>query len=406
MAETDLKPFTSESVTEGHPDKVCDLIADAILDEVLKEDPSSRVAVELVATKGLVHVVGEISTQGYVEIPDVVREEVVEIGYDSLVAGFDGNSCGVSVSIGQQSPDIAGSIDVALEQRNHQGSLDEVDPRDVQGAGDQGMMFGFACDETPDLMPAPLWLAHRFAKQLADVRKDGSAPLILPDGKTQVTLLYDGHKPVALDTLVVSTQHQEELGLEELTELVRRTVVEPVLLDSDLGLDTDGMRLLVNPSGRFVLGGPAADSGLTGRKLQVDTYGGAAPHGGGAFSGKDPSKVDRSGAYAARWVAKNIVGAGLASRCDIQLAYAIGSSQPVSIWVDTSGTGVIPDREISRIIREVFDLRPLGIIEELDLLNTDVIHYRDTASYGHFGRPGFTWENLDRVDALRDAARL
>lgn len=406
MAETDLKPFTSESVTEGHPDKVCDLIADAILDEVLKEDPSSRVAVELVATKGLVHVVGEISTQGYVEIPDVVREEVVEIGYDSLVAGFDGNSCGVSVSIGQQSPDIAGSIDVALEQRNHQGSLDEVDPRDVQGAGDQGMMFGFACDETPDLMPAPLWLAHRFAKQLADVRKDGSAPLILPDGKTQVTLLYDGHKPVALDTLVVSTQHQEELGLEELTELVRRTVVEPVLLNSDLGLDTDGMRLLVNPSGRFVLGGPAADSGLTGRKLQVDTYGGAAPHGGGAFSGKDPSKVDRSGAYAARWVAKNIVGAGLASRCDIQLAYAIGSSQPVSIWVDTSGTGVIPDREISRIITEVFDLRPLGIIEELDLLNTDVIHYRDTASYGHFGRPGFTWENLDRVDALRDAARL
>ena len=406
MAETDLKPFTSESVTEGHPDKVCDLIADAILDEVLKEDPSSRVAVELVATKGLVHVVGEISTQGYVEIPDVVREEVVEIGYDSLVAGFDGNSCGVSVSIGQQSPDIAGSIDVALEQRNHQGSFDEVDPRDVQGAGDQGMMFGFACDETPDLMPAPLWLAHRFAKQLADVRKDGSAPLILPDGKTQVTLLYDGHKPVALDTLVVSTQHQEELGLEELTELVRRTVVEPVLLDSDLGLDTDGMRLLVNPSGRFVLGGPAADSGLTGRKLQVDTYGGAAPHGGGAFSGKDPSKVDRSGAYAARWVAKNIVGAGLASRCDIQLAYAIGSSQPVSIWVDTSGTGVIPDREISRIITEVFDLRPLGIIEELDLLNTDVIHYRDTASYGHFGRPGFTWENLDRVDALRDAARL
>ena len=406
MAETDLKPFTSESVTEGHPDKVCDLIADAILDEVLKEDPSSRVAVELVATKGLVHVVGEISTQGYVEIPDVVREEVVEIGYDSLVAGFDGNSCGVSVSIGQQSPDIAGSIDVALEQRNHQGSLDEVDPRDVQGAGDQGMMFGFACDETPDLMPAPLWLAHRFAKQLADVRKDGSAPLILPDGKTQVTLLYDGHKPVALDTLVVSTQHQEELGLEELTELVRRTVVEPVLLDSDLGLDTDGMRLLVNPSGRFVLGGPAADSDLTGRKLQVDTYGGAAPHGGGAFSGKDPSKVDRSGAYAARWVAKNIVGAGLASRCDIQLAYAIGSSQPVSIWVDTSGTGVIPDREISRIITEVFDLRPLGIIEELDLLNTDVIHYRDTASYGHFGRPGFTWENLDRVDALRDAARL
>lgn len=406
MAETDLKPFTSESVTEGHPDKVCDLIADAILDEVLKEDPSSRVAVELVATKGLVHVVGEISTQGYVEIPDVVREEVVEIGYDSLVAGFDGNSCGISVSIGQQSPDIAGSIDVALEQRNREGSSDEVDPRDVQGAGDQGMMFGFACDETPDLMPAPLWLAHRFAKQLADVRKDGSAPLILPDGKTQVTLLYDGHKPVALDTLVVSTQHQEELGLEELTELVRRTVVEPVLLDSDLGLDTDGMRLLVNPSGRFVLGGPAADSGLTGRKLQVDTYGGAAPHGGGAFSGKDPSKVDRSGAYAARWVAKNIVGAGLASRCDIQLAYAIGSSQPVSIWVDTSGTGVIPDREISRIITEVFDLRPLGIIEELDLLNTDVIHYRDTASYGHFGRPGFTWENLDRVDALRDAARL
>lgn len=405
MTESVLKPFTSESVTEGHPDKVCDRIADTILDEILEQDPAARVAVELVATKGLIHVVGEVTTKAYVEIPDILRHEVLEIGYNSLAAGFDGNSCGVSVSLGQQSPDIAGSVEVSLESRDVTGGT-ILDPRDLQGAGDQGMMFGFACDETPDLMPAPIWLAHKFARKLAQVRKDGSAPLLLPDGKTQVTLLYDGLRPVGVDTVVISTQHHEELDLETLTEQVSTLVADPVLEEYGMGLDTSDMRLLVNPSGRFVVGGPGADSGLTGRKLQVDTYGGAAPHGGGALSGKDPSKVDRSGTYAARWVAKNVVGAGLARRCDVQLAYAIGSSQPISIWVDTRGTGVIPDAEIARIINQVFDLRPLGIIEDLGLLDTGSIQYRDTASYGHFGRPEFPWENLDRVDALRDAARL
>lgn len=405
MTELVLKPFTSESVTEGHPDKVCDRIADAILDEIMDQDPAARVAVELVATKGLIHVVGEVTTKAYVEIPDILRREVLDIGYDSLAAGFDGNSCGVSVSLGQQSPDIAGSVAVSMETRDAV-DIEGVDPRDLQGAGDQGMMFGFACDETPDLMPAPIWLAHRFARKLAHVRKDGSAPLLLPDGKTQVTLLYDGFRPVGIDTVVVSSQHREELDLETLTEQVSTLVVDPVLNDTDLDLDTSAMRLMVNPSGRFVVGGPGADSGLTGRKLQVDTYGGAAPHGGGALSGKDPSKVDRSGTYAARWVAKNIVGAGLARRCDVQLAYAIGSSQPVSVWVDTRGTGVIPDQEIARIVRQVFDLRPLGIIEDLNLLDIEAIRYRDTASYGHFGRGEFPWENLDRVDELRAAARL
>ena len=405
MSQPVLKPFTSESVTEGHPDKVCDKIADAILDEILDQDPAARVAVELVATKGLIHVVGEVTTKAYVEIPDVLRREVLDIGYDSLAAGFDGNSCGISVSLGQQSPDIADSVEASLEARTI-GAEADMDPRDLQGAGDQGMMFGFACDETPDLMPAPIWFAHRFARKLAQVRKDGSAPLFLPDGKTQVTLLYDGLRPVGIDTVVVSTQHREELDLDTLTEQVSALVVDPVLEEDSLGLDTSNMRLLVNPSGRFVIGGPGADSGLTGRKLQVDTYGGAAPHGGGALSGKDPSKVDRSGTYAARWVAKNVVAAGLAKRCDVQLAYAIGSSQPVSVWVDTRGTGIIPDQEIARIIRDVFDLRPLGIIEDLHLLDREAVRYRDTASYGHFGRPQFPWENLDRVDELRQAAAL
>ncbi len=405
MSKQGLRPFTSESVTEGHPDKVCDRIADSILDEVLQQDPTARVAVELVATKGLVHVVGEVTTDAYVEIPDVVRREVTDIGYDSHIAGFDGNSCGVSVSLGQQSPEIADSVAESLELRTASPSAPS-DPRDAQGAGDQGMMFGYACSETPDLMPAPIWLAHKLARQLSEVRKAKKVSGLLPDGKTQVTLLYDGKKPVAIDTVVVSTQHEENLDFDSLQQAVTESVVQPVIYESGLDLDSSDMRLLVNPSGRFVLGGPAADSGLTGRKLIVDTYGGAAPHGGGAFSGKDPSKVDRSGSYAARWVAKNVVGAGLADQCLLQVAYAIGSSRPVSVAVDTGGTGVISDERIAEIITEVFDLRPLGLIEDLRLLDAENLHYRDTAAYGHFGRPGFTWEELDRLEPLREAARL
>ncbi len=395
-----LRPFTSESVTEGHPDKLADRVSDAILDAVLEQDPTGRVAVETVATRGLVHVVGELTTSAYVEIPAIVRDEVTSIGYDSQEAGFDGQSCGVSVSLSEQSPDISSSVTKSLEAR-----LDEAqDPRDTQGAGDQGMMFGYAANETPDLMPAPLWLSHKLAKQLADVRKSGDAPGVLPDGKTQVTLLYDGLKPVALDTVVVSSQHTADLALGDLEEIVRSQVVEPVLESAGLDLDTSDLSLLVNPSGRFVVGGPAADAGLTGRKIIVDTYGGSARHGGGAFSGKDPSKVDRSGAYAARWAAKNAVAAGLADQLELQLAYAIGSSRPVSVAVDSKGTGVMPDAELARIIQEVFDFRPLGIIEDLRLLDPGVVHYRDTAAYGHFGREQFPWESLDRVADLRAAA--
>ncbi|WRS31226.1 methionine adenosyltransferase [Actinomycetaceae bacterium MB13-C1-2] len=396
------QPFTSESVTEGHPDKVCDRISDSVLDAVLAQDSQARVAVEVVGTKGLIHVVGELTTEAYVEIPQIVREEVLRIGYDSQQAGFDGNSCGVSVSIGQQSPDISGSVTESLELRRDSNA----DIRDQQGAGDQGIMFGFACDETPDLMPAPIWLAHRLARKLSDVRRSPGNPGLLPDGKTQVTLRYADGIPVAVDTIVVSTQHLESIAQVDLEEAVRSLVVDSVLAESGLDLDTSEIRVLVNPSGRFVLGGPAADAGLTGRKIIVDSYGGSAPHGGGAFSGKDPSKVDRSGTYAARWVAKNVVAAGLAKRCEIQLSYAIGSARPVSIAVDTRGTGIIPDSELSKIVQDTFDLRPRGIIEDLGLLNTEKIKYQNTAAYGHFGREEFPWESLERVPELRSAAGI
>lgn len=389
--------MTSESVTEGHPDKVCDKISDSILDSLLKQDCGSRVAVETVATTGLITVVGEVTTQGYADIPYIVREAVNEIGYNSADMGFDGSTCGVQVSIGQQSPDIAGGVDRALEVREGASS---TDLRDVQGAGDQGMVFGYACDETPDLMPAPIWLAHRLSERLAYVRKHEVVEGLRPDGKTMVTVLYDGIKPVAVDNVLVSTQHDPDLHGLVLEDLVSRYVVQPVLEEKAANLDTSNCSLLVNPSGRFVLGGPAADAGLTGRKIIVDTYGGAAPHGGGAFSGKDPSKTDRSAAYGARWIAKNIVAAGLAKRCQVQVAYAIGQARPISVVVDTYGTGEVSDQKLSAAVREVFDLRPLGLIEDLGLLD---VRYRDTAAYGHFGRAGFPWEETNRTAALQAA---
>lgn len=388
--------FTSESVTEGHPDKVCDRISDSILDAILAQDPHARVAVETMTTTGLVHVAGEVTTEAYVEIPQIIREEVLAIGYNSSQVGFDGASCGVSVSIDQQSPDIAGGVDRALEAR--EGSA--RDERDSQGAGDQGIMFGYACNDTPDLMPAPIWLAHRLAKRLAQVRHSGEAEGLRPDGKTQVTLAYEDGRPVAIDTVLVSTQHDEALSNTALTDLVTSKVITPVLDECGLELARADMSILVNPSGRFVIGGPAGDAGLTGRKIIVDTYGGMARHGGGAFSGKDPSKVDRSAAYAARWAAKNVVAAGLASRCELQLAYAIGRAHPVGLYVDTFGTGSVEDRRIADAITEVFDLRPAGMIEDLDLLRPI---YKETSAYGHFGRGLFPWEALDRVDALKAA---
>lgn len=388
--------FTSESVTEGHPDKVCDRISDSILDAILAQDPHARVAVETMTTTGLVHVAGEVTTEAYVEIPQIIREEVLAIGYNSSRVGFDGASCGVSVSIDQQSPDIAGGVDRALEAR--EGSA--RDERDSQGAGDQGIMFGYACNDTPDLMPAPIWLAHRLAKRLAQVRHSGEAEGLRPDGKTQVTLAYEEGRPVAIDTVLVSTQHDETLSNMALTDLVTSKVITPVLDECGLELARADMSILVNPSGRFVIGGPAGDAGLTGRKIIVDTYGGMARHGGGAFSGKDPSKVDRSAAYAARWAAKNVVAAGLASRCELQLAYAIGRAHPVGLYVDTFGTGSVEDRRIADAITEVFDLRPAGMIEDLDLLRPI---YKETSAYGHFGRGLFPWEALDRVDALKAA---
>lgn len=397
MMANALVPFTSESVTEGHPDKVSDRISDAILDAILEKDKNARVAVETVTTRGLVVVVGEIATSAYVDIPSIVREEVIAIGYDSLDAGFDGNSCGVMVSLDEQSPDIAGGVSLSMEAREMGMNSD---PRDVQGAGDQGIMFGYATKETPDLMPAPIWLAHRFAQKLAEVRKDGSFEGLLPDGKSQVTLLYDGPTPVAVDSVVISSQHRQTLSSFDLYDGVKDLVVDPVLEASGLDLDTEGTRLLVNPAGRFVIGGPAADAGLTGRKIIVDTYGGSAPHGGGAFSGKDPSKVDRSASYASRWIAKNVVAANLASSCQIQLGYAIGSSQPVSINVKTFGTGLLPDEQLAGLLQQTFDLRPLGIVEDLHLLDTDRVKYRDTAAYGHFGRPGFPWEETGRAADL------
>ena len=388
--------FTSESVTEGHPDKIADAISDAILDALLSEDKHSRVAVETLITTGQVHVAGEVTTSGYVDIPTIVRDTVLGIGYDSSKKGFDGASCGVSVSIGSQSPDIAQGVDSSQETRE-EGEQDELAR---QGAGDQGLMFGFACDETPELMPLPIALAHRLARRLTAVRKDGTVPYLRPDGKTQVTIEYgeDG-RPARLDTVVVSSQHAADIDLKTLLEPdVKEHVVDPEL--AALEIDTEGYRLLVNPTGRFEIGGPMGDAGLTGRKIIVDTYGGYARHGGGAFSGKDPSKVDRSAAYAMRWVAKTVVAAGLASRCEVQVAYAIGKAEPVGLFVDTFGTGVAPDEKIQEAITEVFDLRPAAIIRDLDLLRPI---YSQTSAYGHFGRElaDLTWERTDRADELK-----
>ena len=390
--------FTSESVTEGHPDKIADQISDGILDALLAQDPRSRVAVETLITTGQVHVAGEVTTQAYADIPSIVRETILKIGYDSSKKGFDGASCGVSVSIGSQSPDIAQGVDSAVELR--EGNSEHV--LDAQGAGDQGMMFGFACSETPELMPLPIALAHRLARRLSAARKDGTIPYLRPDGKTQVTIEYDGLRPVRLDTVVVSSQHAADISLESLlTPDVREHVIGPEL--EGLGLDTEGYRLLVNPTGRFEIGGPMGDAGLTGRKIIVDTYGGYARHGGGAFSGKDPSKVDRSAAYAMRWVAKNVVAAGLAERCETQVAYAIGKAQPVSLFVETFGTENVPVERIEKAINAVFDLRPAAIIRDLDLLRPI---YQQTAAYGHFGRdlPELLWESADRAQDLKSAA--
>jgi S-adenosylmethionine synthetase len=390
--------FTSESVTEGHPDKIADQISDGILDALLTQDARSRVAVETLITTGQVHVAGEVTTSAYADIAKIVRETILGIGYDSSKKGFDGASCGVSVSIGAQSPDIAQGVDSAIEVREGSGS----DNLDLQGAGDQGMMFGFACSETPELMPLPIALAHRLARRLSAVRKDGTIPYLRPDGKTQVTIEYDGLRPARLHTVVVSSQHAPDISLESLlTPDVREHVIAPEL--EGLGLETDGYRLLVNPTGRFEIGGPMGDAGLTGRKIIVDTYGGYARHGGGAFSGKDPSKVDRSAAYATRWVAKNVVAAGLAERCEVQVAYAIGKAHPVSLFVETFGTEVVPVDRIEKAINEVFDLRPAAIIRDLDLLKPV---YQQTAAYGHFGRelPGFTWEQTTRTAELKSAA--
>ncbi|MEV4675941.1 MULTISPECIES: methionine adenosyltransferase [Actinomadura] len=392
--------FTSESVTEGHPDKIADQISDAILDSMLKDDPKSRVAVETLITTGQVHVAGEVTTETYVDIPGVIREKILEIGYDSSKKGFDGHSCGVSVSIGAQSPDIAQGVDDAYETREGEG----VDDLDRQGAGDQGLMFGYATSETPELMPLPITLAHRLAQRLSAVRKSGDVPYLRPDGKTQVTIEYDGDRGVRLDTVVVSSQHAPDIDLKELLAPdVKEHVVDPVLAQFDL--DTDGYRLLVNPTGRFEIGGPMGDAGLTGRKIIVDTYGGMARHGGGAFSGKDPSKVDRSAAYAMRWVAKNIVAAQLADRAEVQVAYAIGKAHPVGVFVETFGTEKVAPEKIEKAVDEVFDLRPAAIVRDLDLLRPI---YSQTAAYGHFGRsePDFSWESTDRAKDLASAAGL
>ena len=391
--------FTSESVTEGHPDKIADQISDAILDSLIAQDPSSRVAVETLITTGQVHVAGEVTTNGYADVMGIVRDTVIGIGYDSSVKGFDGNSCGVSISIGQQSPDIAQGVDDAFEHR----VASALDPLDLQGAGDQGLMFGYACDDTKELMPLPIWLAHELAQQLSKVRKSGALPYLRPDGKTQVTIEYDGDKAVALDTVVISSQHAEEVDVAgQLTSEVIAQVIDPVLTKIDL--PRKDMRILINPTGRFVIGGPMGDAGLTGRKIIVDTYGGMARHGGGAFSGKDPSKVDRSAAYAMRWVAKNVVAAGLARRCEVQVAYAIGKAQPVGVFVETFGTETVPVQKIQAAVTTVFDLRPAAIIRDLNLKRPI---YSQTAAYGHFGRelPNFTWEVTNRVSELQAAVK-
>lgn len=391
------QPFTSESVTEGHPDKVCDLISDSILDALLASDENSRVAVETMVTTGLVHVAGEVTTDAYADIAHIIRTVVTGIGYSSSQVGFDGNSCGVTISIDEQSPDIAAGVNTSLERR--ESSEVEYDHFDQQGAGDQGLMFGYACNETKTLMPAPILLAHRFAERLALVRREGVVPGLRPDGKTQVTIDYEGARPVALNTVVISSQHDENVQREWLTETLRDHVVAPVLEEENIAIDTDKFSLLVNPSGRFVVGGPMGDAGVTGRKIIVDTYGGMARHGGGAFSGKDASKVDRSAAYAARWAAKNVVAAGLASRCELQLAYAIGRAHPVSVRLDTFGTETEELGRIENAVQKVFDFRPAAIIDALELKRPI---FAKTASYGHFGRelPEFTWEKTDRVEEL------
>ncbi len=395
MSPSSLRLFTSESVTEGHPDKICDQISDAILDDLLAQDPASRVAVETMVTTGLVHVAGEVSTDAYADIPRLVRETVLRIGYDSSEKGFDGNSCGVEVSIGSQSSDIAQGVDKAYEARVDYGG----DPLDLQGAGDQGLMFGYACTDTPELMPLPIWLAHRLSERLTQVRKEGVVPYLRPDGKTQVTIGYDGDRAVSIDTVVLSTQHAAGINLETLLAPdVLEHVINPVLATVDL--DSSNVRSLINPTGNFVIGGPMGDAGLTGRKIIVDTYGGMARHGGGAFSGKDPSKVDRSAAYAMRWVAKNVVAAGLATRCETQIAYAIGKAHPVGLYVECFGTETVSVDVITQAIKKVFDLRPGAIVADLDLLRPI---YSQTAAYGHFGRelPEFTWERTDRAQALK-----
>jgi S-adenosylmethionine synthetase len=391
--------FTSESVTEGHPDKIADQISDAILDSLLSQDSKSRVAVETLITTGQVHVAGEVTTNGYADVMTIVRDTVLNIGYDSSDKGFDGNSCGVSLSIGQQSQDIAQGVDDAYEKR-----LDSsVDPLDLQGAGDQGLMFGYACEDTKELMPLPISLAHKLAQRLSAVRKSGELAYLRPDGKTQVTIEYDGDKAVALNTIVISSQHSADVDVaKKLTPEIIDLVINPVLADVDL--PKADLRTLINPTGRFVIGGPMGDAGLTGRKIIVDTYGGMARHGGGAFSGKDPSKVDRSAAYAMRWVAKNIVAAGLASRCEVQVAYAIGKAQPVGLFIETFGTEKVPVSRIQDAVLSVFDLRPAAIIRDLDLLRPI---YSLTSAYGHFGRelPEFSWEKTDRAAALQAAIK-
>ncbi|CAB4743177.1 unannotated protein [freshwater metagenome] len=391
--------FTSESVTEGHPDKIADAISDAVLDSLLSQDIKSRVAVETLITTGQVHVAGEVTTDGYADVNTIVRDTVLNIGYDSSDKGFDGNSCGVSISIGQQSQDIAQGVDDAYEHRVSSG----VDPLDLQGAGDQGLMFGYACDDTKELMPLPIWLAHALAAQLSKVRKSGQLAYLRPDGKTQVTIEYDGDRAVALNTVVISSQHSEDVDVVKvLTPEIIEYVINPIL--STIDLPKNNLTTLINPTGRFVIGGPMGDAGLTGRKIIVDTYGGMARHGGGAFSGKDPSKVDRSAAYAMRWVAKNVVAAGLARRCEVQVAYAIGKAQPVGLFVETFGTESVPVQKIQDAVLATFDLRPAAIIRDLELLRPI---YSLTSAYGHFGRelPEFAWERTDRVDALQKAIK-
>jgi S-adenosylmethionine synthetase len=394
-----LRQFTSESVTEGHPDKICDQISDAILDAMLAQDKDARVAVETMVTTGLVHVAGEVSTSGYVEIPSIVRETVLAIGYNSSKIGFDGKSCGVSVSIGQQSPDIAQGVDSGFEVRS-QGSTDRFE---AQGAGDQGIMFGYASNETPTYMPTAIALSHRLAEKLASVRKSGEVAFLRPDGKTQVTVGFDGSTPKTIEAVVVSSQHDDGVSQDDIHEAIKTQVINPILEQS--GLDFSQAKFFINPTGKFVVGGPQGDAGLTGRKIIVDTYGGAARHGGGAFSGKDPSKVDRSAAYAMRWVAKNVVASGASDRAEVQVAYAIGVANPVGIYLETFGTEKVETSLIEKAIRDIFDLRPRAIVEQLDLLRPI---YSKTAAYGHFGRelPEFGWEKLDRVDALRSALKL